>query len=66
MAHRVYGELMRYAHDLKTERKMHLQEGRKAQQYLDMCWKQMDNSKKKFERECRETGTLIVLGGGKA
>ena len=22
MAHRVYGELMRYAHDLKTERKM--------------------------------------------
>ncbi|XP_045860547.1 formin-binding protein 1-like isoform X3 [Lutra lutra] len=54
MAHRVYGELMRYAHDLKTERKMHLQEGRKAQQYLDMCWKQMDNSKKKFERECRE------------
>nr|KAF6443801.1 formin binding protein 1 like [Molossus molossus] len=54
MAHRVYGELMRYAHDLKTERKMHLQEGRKAQQYLDMCWKQMDNSKRKFERECRE------------
>uniref|UniRef100_A0A8D0VSN4 F-BAR domain-containing protein n=1 Tax=Sus scrofa TaxID=9823 RepID=A0A8D0VSN4_PIG len=54
MAHRVYGELMRYAHDLKTERKMHLQEGRKAQQYLDMCWKQMDNSKKKFERECKE------------
>ncbi|MGH0138654.1 UNVERIFIED_CONTAM: hypothetical protein FKN15_044979, partial [Acipenser sinensis] len=33
----------------------HLQEGRKAQQYLDHCWKQMDNSKKKFERECRET-----------
>lgn len=54
MAQRVYGELMRYAHDLKTERKMHLQEGRKAQQYLDMCWKQMDNSKRKFERECRE------------
>nr|XP_020644342.1 formin-binding protein 1-like isoform X1 [Pogona vitticeps] len=54
LAHRVYGELMRYSHDLKTERKMHLQEGRKAQQYLDMCWKQMDNSKKKFERECRE------------
>ncbi|XP_033007436.1 formin-binding protein 1-like isoform X2 [Lacerta agilis] len=45
---------MRYSHELKTERKMHLQEGRKAQQYLDMCWKQMDNSKKKFERECRE------------
>uniref|UniRef100_A0A3Q3N232 F-BAR domain-containing protein n=1 Tax=Mastacembelus armatus TaxID=205130 RepID=A0A3Q3N232_9TELE len=31
----------------------HLQEGRKAQQYLDHCWKQMDNSKRKFERGCR-------------
>ncbi|XP_029473905.1 formin-binding protein 1-like isoform X2 [Rhinatrema bivittatum] len=54
VGHRVYGELMRYSHELKTERKVHLQEGRKAQQYLDMCWKQMDSSKKKFERECRE------------
>ncbi|CAI5637046.1 unnamed protein product [Oreochromis niloticus] len=54
MAHRVYGELMRYSQDLKAERKHHLQEGRKAQQHLDHCWKQMDNSKKKFERECRE------------
>ncbi|XP_053178919.1 formin-binding protein 1-like [Scomber japonicus] len=54
MAHKVYGELMRYSQDLKTERKHHLQEGRKAQQYLDHCWKQMDNSKRKFERECRE------------
>uniref|UniRef100_UPI00398EB249 formin-binding protein 1-like isoform X3 n=1 Tax=Pristiophorus japonicus TaxID=55135 RepID=UPI00398EB249 len=55
IGHRVYGELMRYSHDLKMERKTHLQEGRKAQQYLDICWKQMDNSKKKFERECKET-----------
>ncbi|XP_026178879.1 formin-binding protein 1-like isoform X1 [Mastacembelus armatus] len=54
MAHKVYGELMRYSQDLKAERKHHLQEGRKAQQYLDHCWKQMDNSKRKFERECRE------------
>ncbi|XP_034559299.1 formin-binding protein 1-like isoform X1 [Notolabrus celidotus] len=54
MAQRVYGELMRYSQDLKAERKHHLQEGRKAQQYLDHCWKQMDNSKKKFERECKE------------
>ncbi|XP_056133663.1 formin-binding protein 1-like [Lampris incognitus] len=54
MAHKVYGELMRYSQDLKAERKHHLQEGRKAQQYLDQCWKQMDNSKKKFERECKE------------
>ncbi|KAM4629503.1 formin-binding protein 1-like isoform 2-T2 [Polymixia lowei] len=54
MGHKVYGELMRYSQDLKAERKHHLQEGRKAQQYLDQCWKQMDNSKKKFERECKE------------
>uniref|UniRef100_A0A4W6F7X7 Formin-binding protein 1-like n=1 Tax=Lates calcarifer TaxID=8187 RepID=A0A4W6F7X7_LATCA len=51
MAHKVYGELMRYGQDLKAERK---HEGRKAQQYLDHCWKQMDNSKRKFERECKE------------
>ncbi|KAJ7986596.1 hypothetical protein DPEC_G00341510 [Dallia pectoralis] len=54
MGHKVYGDLMRYSQDLKSERKHHLQEGRKAQQYLDQCWKQMDYSKKKFERECRE------------
>uniref|UniRef100_A0A671VM75 Formin binding protein 1-like n=1 Tax=Sparus aurata TaxID=8175 RepID=A0A671VM75_SPAAU len=45
MAHKVYGELMRYSQDLKAERKHHLQEGRKAQQYLDHSWKQMDNAK---------------------
>ncbi|XP_073449222.1 formin-binding protein 1-like isoform X3 [Aquarana catesbeiana] len=54
IGHRVYAEIMRYSLDLKAERKSHLQEGRKAQQYLDICFKQMDNSKKKFERECRE------------
>ncbi|KAG8436740.1 hypothetical protein GDO86_007725 [Hymenochirus boettgeri] len=54
MGHRVYAEIMRYANEIKCERKSHLHEGRKAQQYLDMCFKQMDNSKKKFERECRE------------
>uniref|UniRef100_A0A3Q3VT63 Uncharacterized protein n=1 Tax=Mola mola TaxID=94237 RepID=A0A3Q3VT63_MOLML len=54
MAHKVYGELMRYSQDLKAERKHHLQEGRKAQQYLDHCYKQMENSKRKFERECKE------------
>uniref|UniRef100_A0A3B3WS29 Uncharacterized protein n=1 Tax=Poecilia mexicana TaxID=48701 RepID=A0A3B3WS29_9TELE len=54
MSHKVYNELMRYSQELKAERKHHLQEGRKAQQFLDHCWKQMDNSKKKFERECRE------------
>ncbi|XP_037326397.2 formin-binding protein 1-like isoform X3 [Pungitius pungitius] len=54
MTHKVYGELMRYSQDLKAERKHHLQEARKAQQHLDHCWKLMDNSKRKFERECKE------------
>uniref|UniRef100_A0A3Q2YW28 Formin binding protein 1-like n=1 Tax=Hippocampus comes TaxID=109280 RepID=A0A3Q2YW28_HIPCM len=54
MGHKVYGTLMKYSQDLKAERKHHLQEGRKAQHFLDQCWKQMDNSKKKFERECKE------------
>ncbi|MEQ2225442.1 Formin-binding protein 1-like, partial [Ilyodon furcidens] len=54
MSHKVYHELMRYSQELKAERKHHLQEGRKAQQCMEHCWKQMDNSKKKFERECRE------------
>ncbi|XP_041447280.1 formin-binding protein 1-like isoform X3 [Xenopus laevis] len=54
IGHRVYAEIMRYSNDIKGERKSHLHEGRKAQQYLDMCLKQMDNSKRKFERECRE------------
>ncbi|XP_061831503.2 formin-binding protein 1-like isoform X1 [Nerophis lumbriciformis] len=54
MGQRVYGALMKYSQDLKADRKHHLQEGRKAQQFLDHCWKQMDNSKKKFERECKE------------
>ncbi|GCB62823.1 hypothetical protein scyTo_0009589 [Scyliorhinus torazame] len=48
IGHRVYGELMRYSHELKMERKAHLQEGRKAQQYLDTCWKQMDNAKQQL------------------
>ncbi|XP_028856634.1 formin-binding protein 1-like isoform X1 [Denticeps clupeoides] len=61
MGHNVYGELMRYSQDVKLERKHHLQEGRKAQQYLDQCWKQMDNSKKKFERECREAEKSQVM-----
>uniref|UniRef100_A0A8C5A222 Transducer of Cdc42-dependent actin assembly protein 1 n=1 Tax=Gadus morhua TaxID=8049 RepID=A0A8C5A222_GADMO len=54
MGHKVYGELMIYSQELKAERKHHLQEGRKTTQYFEQCWKQMDNSKKKFERECRE------------
>ncbi|XP_075689306.1 formin-binding protein 1-like isoform X1 [Rhinoderma darwinii] len=55
IGHRVYAELMKYSYELKAERKSHLQEGRRAQQYLEMYLKQMDSSKKKFERECKES-----------
>lgn len=32
----------------------HLQEGRKAQQYLDHCWKQMDNVSVEAGRRSRD------------
>uniref|UniRef100_A0A673G8L8 Uncharacterized protein n=1 Tax=Sinocyclocheilus rhinocerous TaxID=307959 RepID=A0A673G8L8_9TELE len=41
-------ELTKYLQELKQERKM------KAQQYLEGTYKQLDNSKKRFEREWRE------------
>ncbi|XP_035509473.1 formin-binding protein 1-like [Morone saxatilis] len=53
MSQKVYGELMRYSQDLKSERK-HVRGGRKPKQHLGHCWKQMNNSKRKFERECKE------------
>ncbi|PNI12555.1 TRIP10 isoform 1 [Pan troglodytes] len=39
---------------MKQERKMHFQEGRRAQQQLENGFKQLENSKRKFERDCRE------------
>uniref|UniRef100_A0A671SYS6 Cdc42-interacting protein 4 homolog n=1 Tax=Sinocyclocheilus anshuiensis TaxID=1608454 RepID=A0A671SYS6_9TELE len=47
-------ELTKYLQELKQERKMHLSEAKKAQQYLEGTYKQLDNSKKRFEREWRE------------
>lgn len=47
-------ELTKYLQDLKQERKMHLSEAKKAQQSLEGTYKQLDNSKKRFEREWRE------------
>ncbi|KAA0705375.1 Cdc42-interacting protein 4 -like protein [Triplophysa tibetana] len=47
-------ELTKYLQDLKQERKMHLIEAKKAQQSLEGTYKQLDNSKKRFEREWRE------------
>ncbi|XP_028842405.1 cdc42-interacting protein 4 homolog isoform X1 [Denticeps clupeoides] len=47
-------ELTKYLQELKQERKMHLSEAKKAQQSLESTYKQLDSSKKRFEREWRE------------
>lgn len=51
---RVCLELAKYSHEMKQERKMHFQEGRRAQQQLENGFKQLESSKRKFERDCRE------------
>lgn len=51
---RVCLELAKYSQEMKQERKMHFQEGRRAQQQLESGFKQLENSKRKFERDCRE------------
>ncbi|KAM7392574.1 hypothetical protein PAMA_007609 [Pampus argenteus] len=47
-------ELSRYLQEIKTERKSHFHEGRKAQQSIESSWKQLESSKRKFERDCKE------------
>ncbi|XP_067877292.1 cdc42-interacting protein 4 homolog [Heterodontus francisci] len=50
----IFAQLLKYLHENKQERKMHLLEGRKAQQNLEVSFKQLDNAKKRFERDCKE------------
>ncbi|XP_072104544.1 cdc42-interacting protein 4 homolog isoform X1 [Mobula birostris] len=50
----IFAELMKYLHENKQERKTHLLEGRKAQQNLEVSFKQLDNAKRRFERDCKE------------
>ncbi|KAM4532677.1 formin-binding protein 1 isoform 4-T4 [Fundulus diaphanus] len=50
----IIAELTRYLQELKTERKSHFHDGRKAQQYIENSWKQLESSKKRFERDCKE------------
>ncbi|XP_029017179.1 formin-binding protein 1a isoform X2 [Betta splendens] len=47
-------ELTRYIQDLKAERKSHFQDGRRAQQHIESSWKQLESSKRRFERDCKE------------
>nr|XP_029481447.1 cdc42-interacting protein 4 homolog isoform X4 [Oncorhynchus nerka] len=47
-------EITKYLQELKMERKTHLSEAKKSQQSLESTYKQLDSSKKRFEREWRE------------
>uniref|UniRef100_A0A8C2ZW04 Thyroid hormone receptor interactor 10a n=1 Tax=Cyclopterus lumpus TaxID=8103 RepID=A0A8C2ZW04_CYCLU len=47
-------DLTKYLQELKQERKMYLMEAKRAQQSLESTYKQLDSSKKRFEREWRE------------
>ncbi|XP_027412373.1 formin-binding protein 1 isoform X7 [Bos indicus] len=54
MTSQIIVELVRYVQELKQERKSHFHDGRKAQQHIEMCWKQLESSKRRFERDCKE------------
>nr|XP_031533525.1 formin-binding protein 1 isoform X13 [Vicugna pacos] len=54
MTSQITVELARYVQELKQERKSHFHDGRKAQQQIETCWKQLESSKRRFERDCRE------------
>ncbi|KAM7390928.1 hypothetical protein PAMP_021657 [Pampus punctatissimus] len=50
----IVSELTKYTQELKTERKTHFQDGRRAQQHIESSWKQLESSKRRFERDCKE------------
>ncbi|XP_034565938.1 formin-binding protein 1 isoform X1 [Notolabrus celidotus] len=50
----IISELSRYLQELKSERKSHFHDGRKAQQHIESSWKQLETSKRRFERDCKE------------
>ncbi|KAL2782160.1 formin-binding protein 1 isoform 2 [Daubentonia madagascariensis] len=54
MTSQIIGDLARYVQELKQERKSNFHDGRKAQQHIETCWKQLESSKRRFERDCRE------------
>ncbi|XP_060539845.1 formin-binding protein 1 isoform X13 [Pantherophis guttatus] len=54
MTSQITMELARYVQELKQERKSHFHDGRKAQQHIESCWKQLESSKRRFERDCKE------------
>ncbi|XP_013362125.1 PREDICTED: formin-binding protein 1 isoform X5 [Chinchilla lanigera] len=54
MTAQILADLARYVQELKQERKANFHDGRKAQQHIETCWKQLESSKRRFERDCKE------------
>ncbi|XP_078502359.1 formin-binding protein 1 isoform X13 [Lissotriton helveticus] len=54
MSSQITAELSRYVQEVKQERKSHFHDGRKIQQHIETCWKQLEASKRRFERDCKE------------
>ncbi|XP_062063365.1 formin-binding protein 1 isoform X6 [Lepus europaeus] len=54
MTAQIMVDLARYVQELKQERKSNFHDGRKAQQHIETCWKQLEASKRRFERDCKE------------
>ncbi|XP_067231894.1 formin-binding protein 1 isoform X9 [Chanodichthys erythropterus] len=54
MTSQIIADLTRYTQEIKTERKSHFHDGRKAQQQIEASWKQLESCKRKFERDCKE------------
>ncbi|KAK2535164.1 Fnbp1 [Columba livia] len=45
----ITGELTRYVQELKQERKSHFHDGRKAQQHIETCWKQLEAARQQAQ-----------------
>nr|XP_026242070.1 formin-binding protein 1 isoform X8 [Urocitellus parryii] len=54
MTSQITVDLARFVQELKQERKSNFHDGRKAQQHMETCWKQLESSKRRFERDCKE------------
>ncbi|XP_039520818.1 formin-binding protein 1a isoform X1 [Rhinichthys klamathensis goyatoka] len=54
LSSQITAELTRYTQELKAERKSHFHDGRRAQQHIENSWKQLESSKRRFERDCKE------------
>uniref|UniRef100_A0A8B9R9Y3 Formin binding protein 1b n=1 Tax=Astyanax mexicanus TaxID=7994 RepID=A0A8B9R9Y3_ASTMX len=49
MTSQIIAELTRYIQDLKSERKTHFQDGRKAQQHIENSWKQLEQARQQAQ-----------------